>query len=105
MTDLKKAKLLLEKEDLTIVLVKEGKVIFKSKDKGIRPMFIVATELKKESQGAALADRVIGKGAAILLRYVGIGEVYGELISQAGIERLEYYKIPYSAVNTCEYKK
>ncbi len=105
MTDLKKAKELLEKENLTIVLVKDGKVIYKSKDKGIRPMFTIARELKEEGKGAALADRVIGKGAAILAAYVEIGEIYGKLISSAGIERLDHYGIPYSMETSCEYIK
>lgn len=105
MKDLEKAKSLLVEEDLTLAVVKDGEIIFKSKDKGIKPMFLLATELKEKAKGAALADRVIGKGAAILAGYIGIKEIYTDLISQGGIERLEYYKIPYSMENSCEYIK
>ena len=105
MTDLEKAKSLLFEEDLTLAVVKNGEIIFKSKDKGIRPMFILATELKGKVKDGALADRVIGKGAAILAGYIGIKEIYTDLISQGGIERLDYYKIPYSMENSCEYIK
>ena len=105
MTDLEKAKSLLFEENLTLAVVKNGEIIFKSKDKGIRPMFILATELKGKAKDGALADRVIGKGAAILAGYIGIKEIYTDLISQGGIERLDYYKIPYSMENSCEYIK
>lgn len=105
MTDLEKAKSLLFEEDLTLAVVKDGDIIFKSKDKGIKPMFILATELKEKAKGGALADRVIGRGAAILAGYLGIKEIYTDLISQGGMERLEYYKIPYSKGSTCEYIK
>lgn len=105
MTDLEKAKSLLFEEELTLVVVKDGEIIFKSKDKGIKPMFILATELKEKAKGGALADRVIGKGAAILAGYIGIKEIYTDLISQGGIERLEHYKIPYSMENSCDYIK
>ena len=105
MTDLEKAKILLFEENLTLAVVKDGEVIFRSKDKGIRPMFILATELKEEGKYAALADKVTGRGAAILAGYIGIKEIYTDLISQGGIERLEYYKIPYQIKNSCEYIK
>ena len=105
MTDLEKAKLLLFEEDLNLVAVKDGEVIFKSKDKGIKPIFILATQLKEEAKGATLADRVIGKGAAILVGHIGIKEIYTDLISQGGIERLEHYEIPYSMKDSCEYIK
>ena len=75
MKDLEKAKSLLFEEDLTLAVVKNGEIIFKSKDKGIRPMFILATELKGKAKDGALADRVIGKGAAILAGYIGIKEI------------------------------
>lgn len=105
MTDLEKAKLLLENQGLTLVVVKDGEIIFKSKERGIKPMFILATELKEKARGGVLADRVIGKGGAILSGYIGIKELYSKLISQAGIERLEYYNIPYSMDRSCEYIK
>ena len=103
MTDLEKAKELLYGEDLTLAVVRNGEIIFKSKEKGIKPIFILATELKEEAKDSTLADRVIGKGAAILAGHIGIKEIYTDLISEGGIERLEYYGIPYSAENSCEY--
>ncbi|HAE91966.1 DUF1893 domain-containing protein [Tissierella praeacuta] len=105
MKDIDIAKELLVKEDLALVAVKNGEVVFKSKDKGIKPMYILATEMKARSYDASLADRVIGKGAAILCTYIGIKEVYGELISEGGLSILEEYKIPYTMERSCSYIK
>ncbi|MBU5427376.1 DUF1893 domain-containing protein [Tissierella pigra] len=105
MNDIELARKVLKQEDLALVVVKNGEIVFKSKDKGIKPMYILATEVKELSKGGSLADRVIGKGAALLCRYIGIEEVYTELISEGGINTLEKYKIPYIMEKSCPYIK
>jgi hypothetical protein len=103
--DINIAKKLLIEENLALVVVKNGEVIFKSMEKGIKPMYILATEMKVEAQGASLADRVIGRGAALLCGYVEIIEVYTDLISEGGISALGEYNIPYEMERTCQYIK
>lgn len=103
--DVELAKKILFNENQRLVVVKEGEVIFKSKDRGIRPMYILSTEMKDKAKGASMADRVIGKGAALLCTYVNIKEVYGELMSQAGIEILDKNNIIYNLENSCKYIK
>ncbi|CAK7084876.1 DUF1893 domain-containing protein [Tissierella sp.] len=105
MKDIEIAKKLLIEEDQALVAVKNGEVVFKSKDKGIKPMYIIATEMKAKVYEASLADRVIGKGAAILCGYIGIKEVYTDLISEGGIAALDKYKIPYTENKSCPYIK
>lgn len=105
MKDINIAKKVLMEENLALVVVKNGEIIFKSIDKGIKPMYILATEMKAKSIGASLADRVIGKGAAILCGYIGIKEVYTELISEGGISTLNKYNIPYIMDESCPYIK
>lgn len=103
--DVELAKKILFNENQRLVVVKDGEVIFKSKDRGIRPMYILSTEMKDKAKGASMADRVIGKGAALLCTYVDIKEVYGELMSQAGIEVLDKNNILYTLENSCKYIK
>lgn len=105
MKDIDIAKKLLIEENLALVVVKDGEVIFKSVEKGIKPMYILATEMKSEAKGASLADRVIGRGAALLCGYVEIKEVYTELISEGGVSALGEYNIPYVMERTCQYIK
>ena len=105
MADLDIAKKILIQEGLALVVVKKGEVIYKSKDSGIKPMFIIATQMKDIGIGASLADRVIGKGAAILCMYIGIKEVYAKLISESGARVLTDNNILYSSEKSCSYIK
>ncbi len=105
MKDIEIAKELLKKDNLAMVVVKDGEVVFKSLDKGIKPMYILATEMKEKAIGASLADKVVGKGAALLCGYISIKEIYGELISEGGMETLDKYKIPYTMDKSCSYIK
>lgn len=106
MNDIEIAKGLLKKDPgLTLVVVKYGEVIYKSKEKGIKPMLTLATQHKSLGKDASLADRVIGKGAAILCGYIGIKEVFAELISESGVSTLNKHQIPFAKENSCPYIK
>lgn len=105
MKDIDIAKNILEDEELTMVVVKNGEIVFKSLDKGIKPMYILATEMYNIVSGASLADRVIGKGAALLCGHIKIKEVYTDLISESGIKILNNYNIPFTMGETCPYIK
>ena len=96
MKDIEIAKKYLKEEKLTLAVVKNGELIFKSKDKGIKPMYILATEMKQIAKNAAIADKVIGKGAALLCEYIGIKELYGELMSEIAIEILNESNIDFT---------
>lgn len=103
--DIELAKDILEKEDYALVVVKSGEIIFKSQEKGIRPMYVLARDMKDMAKGSAIADRVIGRGAALLGKYVGAKEIHGNLISKAAIEVYEKDNISYSFNGLCEYIK
>ena len=96
MTDIEIAKKYLKEENLTLAVAKNGELIFKSKDKGIKPMYILATEMKEIAKGASIADKVIGKGAALLCEYIGIKELYGELMSEIAIKILKGANIDFT---------
>ena len=89
MKDMRIAKKHLEEGNLCLTVVKDSSLIFKSSDKGIKPMYILATEMFDVARESSIADRVIGKGAAMLCKYIGVKEVYGKLISDNAIEVLE----------------
>lgn len=96
---------ILKDENLALVVVKDGELVFKSKDRGIKPMYTLAKEMKDKGENALIADKVIGKGAAILCGYIGVKNVYTDLISQGGAAILKKYNIPYEAEKTCPYVK
>ncbi len=105
MKDIDVAKEYLNKENLSLAVVKNGKVLFKSHEKGIKPIYTLALEGLKGVEGSSLADRVIGKGAAILCKHIGIKEVYGLLMSQAAMEVLDKGAIKFSYEKSCPYIK
>lgn len=105
MNDIEIAKKVLREEKQKIVVVKEGQVVFKSIDRGIKPMYYLAQNMKEEARGSSLADRVIGKGAAIICGYLGVSELHAELISQNAISILDKEGIAYEFKEKCEYIK
>lgn len=102
MKDIDIAKDLLQKENFTLVVVKNGEILFTSNDKGIKPMYTLVKELKEEVKDASIADRVIGRGAALLSQYLKIKEVYSNLISKSAIEVLELEGIEYTFLELCD---
>ncbi|TCO77487.1 DUF1893 domain-containing protein [Marinisporobacter balticus] len=89
MKDIELAKEMLEKSALTLVIVKAEKVIFSSKDKGIKPMYTVIATMKEKLDGASVADRVIGRAAAMLCKYGNIKELHTKIVSEGAVEVLE----------------
>lgn len=63
-----------------LVIVKQGDLLFASKDRGIRPIYDALVQLGDNLKGASLADRVIGKAAAMFCVLAQVEAVYAELI-------------------------
>lgn len=105
MKDIELAMKRLKKENLTLVAVKNGEIIFESNERGIKPMYILATEKADLAKYASIADKVIGKGAALLCAHIGIKKVYTDLISLSAVEVFKKYGIEYEFENCCEYIK
>lgn len=95
MKDIEIAKDLLLKENLSLVVVKDGEVVFKSDDRGIKPLYTAVKENKESLKGSSIADKVIGKAAAMLCEYGQIQKLYTSLISQKAIEVLDKANIKY----------
>lgn len=89
MKDVDLAKKLLNDGNLNLVVVKDSKVIFKSREKGIKPLYTAVNEIKYEIAGSSIADRVTGKAAAMLCKYGKIKELHTKLISENAINVLK----------------
>lgn len=93
MNDLELAKDLL-KDELTIVLVKDT-IIYKDNKRGIKPMLdLINNEI--DLTGFSVADKVVGKGAAVLFIYSKVKEIYTKVISVPALEILIKYNIKVS---------
>ncbi len=99
MTDIEKAKAFLKKEDATFAAVNAGD-IYISHDRGVAPILRKIDENRDFFNGAAVADKVIGKAAAMLLAKYGVVEIHTALVSKKALVYLENksVKITYDSV-------
>jgi len=87
MKDIEKAKLALT-EGVSFSLVNGGSA-FTSKEPGVIPVLRLLDNDKSLLTGASIADRVIGKAAAMLMALGGVKMVYGEVMSEPGYDALK----------------
>lgn len=90
---LEKAKSILLSSASTIAVVSDGEV-FTSQERGVKPLLFLLKEKKGFLKGASVADKVIGKAAALLMVLGEIKEVHTLIISEPAIKVFEKYNIP-----------
>ena len=93
MTSLEQAKSLLITTNSTIAVVSNGEV-FTSQERGVKPLLHLLTEKKGFLKGASVADKVIGKAAALLMVLGEIKEVHTLIISEPAVKVFEKHNIP-----------
>ncbi len=72
-----------------------------SEERGIRPMLLWLEDDKDFLRGAFVADKIVGRAAAMLMVYGGVEEVFCEVISRGALITLEEAGIPVTYINTC----
>ncbi len=97
MKDLQIAKEILNQENLALCVVKDEKVIYKSTKKGIYSLYMIATTMPDQMKGASLADKTIGKAAAMICKSLEVKEIYSYLVSTPAVsvfgrERIHFTK-------------
>ncbi|MDU5229233.1 MAG: DUF1893 domain-containing protein [Anaerococcus sp.] len=95
MENLEIAKTTLLENDYSIVLVKENEIVNTSRKNGLLPILDLYNNDKSILENAIVADKVIGKAAALILKEANIKELYAELISENAIELLDKTNIKY----------
>lgn len=91
MSDIQKAKQLLENSDNTCVICGNGEV-FTSQKHGVAPLLGWLDE-GKSFNGYSAADKVVGNGAAFLYVVLGVREVYAGVISESALQTLTTHDI------------
>ena len=92
-------KLKLIEDNLSIVIVKKGSVIFETKKQGISGFLQAINKLNDTLVEASVADKIIGVAAAMLCVYAGVSSVFALTISEDGIRVLQDNKI------SCRFEK
>lgn len=91
MSDIDRAKLLYGRGGYTCVLAKRDRV-YTSSERGVAPLVKYA-QSRAEFCGFSAADKIVGKAAALLYVYLGVGYVYAEVMSRSAAEILNRYGI------------
>ena len=82
MSDLDLAKGELYEEKLTLVIVKNGCVLFQTDSHRISGFLDAIEKCGSSLEGASVADRVIGKAVALLCVFAKVKEVYASVLSR-----------------------
>jgi formylmethanofuran dehydrogenase subunit E len=95
--DLRTAKQRLREKKLSLVFVRNSRVIFETDRDGLRGFLQAIDTVGESLSGAAVADKIVGRAAAFLCVHSRVKAVFAVTMSQAGRETLEAHGIP------CEY--
>ena len=82
MQDLEIAKKELHEKKLTLVIAKNGQILFQTNSHRVSGFIRAIDTLGIQLKNASLADRVVGKALALLCVYAGIKEVYADVLSK-----------------------
>ncbi len=93
MDDLKIAEKTLKSQNANFVLVKDSKPIIITDSPGLEGPISAASSHPQEAVGSAVADRIVGKAAALLYAYMRIDSAFALTISREGQKVLEEYGI------------
>lgn len=94
-TDQQRAREELDNQQATCVLCQNGHIRL-SHQTGIRPLVAWLAEDPDGLRGAAAADKIIGKAAALLLVYGGVSCIHAGVLSEGGQAVLLAHGIPYT---------
>jgi len=78
------ARAILQERGLAFVVVRDGTILGQGTGPGIRELLDFADQPGQDARGAALADRIIGRAAAMIARSMGIAAVHAVLMSEGG---------------------
>ena len=93
---LEQAAALLQEKQVSCVIWIEGKEPILSEEIGIKPLM---KELRKEKtafENGVIADKVVGKAAALMAILGGAKAVYGQVLSESAEKMLQKYGIAYA---------
>ena len=86
---------ILEKTENSLMIYKEGELIFESDLKGIRPHLKAINELGSKLEGTLMVDKILGRAAAFLVIYSKAGEAITMILSTPGKQVLDKYRLKY----------
>ncbi len=94
MSDLSHAKMLLQANERYTCVLCRGECVYTDEQKGIAPMmsFLDSGICLRDF---SVADRIVGKAAALLFVLAGVREVYAQVLSESGMRVLIQHGVPF----------
>jgi hypothetical protein len=92
--DIELARNVISNEDVSVVVVKYGKIWNKKKGEGVRPLLEVIEEMGQEINGSIIGDKILGKASSLLCRYAKVAGVYSPQGTKTGIALLIMGGVP-----------
>ena len=86
-----------KKAEYSLVVVKDGKIVATSKDKGVKGILNVYTTQPELLNGASVADKLMGRAVTMICELGNVASIYTPLLSQGGEKILQRSKIDYQA--------
>jgi hypothetical protein len=83
------------KTNWSLVLIKNKKIIYRSKLRRLKPLIACIGKHEKDMRGAIVYDKKIGRAAAILLIYAKVSEIWTPLASLGGKKYLARHKVKF----------
>jgi UDP-3-O-acyl-N-acetylglucosamine deacetylase len=87
--DLELAKLKITKNDISLVIVKNGQIVFETKKQGVSGFLQAIETLNQNLAGASVADKIVGVAAAMLCVYSKVSSVFALTVSESGFHVLK----------------
>jgi hypothetical protein len=84
----------LRREGLNLIILKGDKTLFTSREEGMRPLFEAIDSLGLSTlEDSIVADKIVGKAAALLVSYFKAREVHCIVLSERAREVLDKRRI------------
>ena len=93
----------LQEKGLSILVEKDGKIIFQSSKSMLRPLYEGLNNYAEEMQGATVIDKIVGRAAAYLCILAKVGKVITPLASETAKEVLDKHGIILYAADSIPY--
>jgi len=86
----------LERTGNSLMIYKGGHLIFQSSSKGISPHLEALESLGQALHGSVMADKIVGRAAALLIVHSGAAEAHAALVSTPGRQVLEQHGLAFT---------
>lgn len=87
-------------EEQCSCVIRKGSAVRMFRERGVKDLYRLLREEPEFLNGASVADKVVGKGAAALMILGGVHELFAGVVSQAALQLLQVtnIRVGYSVV-------